>query len=75
MHRHLILALWLKEETAEEQCASQLVSRGSKCQPFLLCSPALSLAELHVPVGLVKPQVMMPEPQDNIPGFQASRLS
>lgn len=68
MHRHLVLALCPEEETAEEQCASPLVDNlkcpeGVRCQPFLppLCSPAPSLAELRVPVGLVKPQMVMPE--------------
>lgn len=69
MHRHLVLALCLKEEAAEEQCASQLVDnlkcpegvRVSHSFHPLACSPAPSLAELHVPVGLVKPQMMMPE--------------
>lgn len=68
MHRHLVLALCAKEETAEEQCASQLVD-NHKCPEGVsvshsyhpLCSPAPSLAELHVPVGLVKPQMVMPE--------------
>lgn len=68
MHSHLVLALWLKEETAEEQCVSQLAD-NLKCPEGVsvshsyhpLCSPAPSLVELHVPVGLGKPQMMMPE--------------